>query len=79
MSLIQRHRVLPLQKVDDTLSLAISDPTQQGVLQAITFHTGIKLSLVLVDEGKLEKLLLFFLKSNRLNRTAYAREYRQLR
>jgi type IV pilus assembly protein PilB len=55
--LIHRYRILPLYKKNNILHIGISDPTEQSILDIITFHTGLKTSPVLVSEDQLDKII----------------------
>jgi len=56
--LIQRYRALPLHYDQHILYLAVSDPTQETDLSAMSFHTGLRIQLMLVAEDELDKILL---------------------
>jgi type IV pilus assembly protein PilB len=51
--LIAAHRVIPLHKRGNRLSIAISDPTNLRALDEIRFQTGMAVDPVIVDEGLL--------------------------
>jgi len=55
--LILNHRVLPLMRRGNRLSVALSDPTNQQAVQEITFATGLSVESVLVEENKLAEAL----------------------
>lgn len=44
------YRVIPISKTKDILQIGLSDPTDQAILDAITFHTGLRVSPFVVDE-----------------------------
>lgn len=54
--LLKKYRVLPLWQENETLGLAIVDPTQQLAIADIEFHTELILEKVLVDSEKLGNL-----------------------
>lgn len=55
--LIATHRVVPLHKRGNRLSVAISDPTNLRALDEIRFQTGMAVDPVIVDEGQLSPLV----------------------
>ncbi|MDG2175056.1 MAG: type IV-A pilus assembly ATPase PilB [Gammaproteobacteria bacterium] len=57
-TLIQKHRVLPLLSQGSTLTLGMSDPANESAVEEIKFHTGYKISLVVIEEHKLNAVLL---------------------
>jgi type IV pilus assembly protein PilB len=57
-TLIQKHRVLPLLSQGSTLTLGMSDPANESAVEEIKFHTGCKISLVVIEEHKLNAVLL---------------------
>lgn len=57
VELIRRYRTIPLKIENGILHLAISDPSNQYVLSAITFHTGLKTYPVRMEENELNNLI----------------------
>ena len=55
--LIATHRVVPLHKRGNRLSVAIADPTNLRALDEIRFQTGMAVDPVIVDEGQLSPLV----------------------
>jgi type IV pilus assembly protein PilB len=55
--LIAAHRVIPLYKRGNRLSVAIADPTNLRALDEIRFQTGMAVDPVIVEEGKLSPLV----------------------
>jgi len=55
--LIAAHRVIPLHKRGNRLSIAIADPTNLRALDEIRFQTGMAVDPVIVEEGKLAPLV----------------------
>ena len=55
--LIAAHRVLPLHKRGNRLSIAIADPTNLRALDEIRFQTGMAVDPVIVEESKLAPLV----------------------
>jgi type IV pilus assembly protein PilB len=55
--LIATHRVIPLYKRGNRLSVAIADPTNLRALDEIRFQTGMAVDPVVVEEGKLSPLV----------------------
>ena len=55
--LIAAHRVVPLHKRGNRLSVAIADPTNLRALDEIRFQTGMAVDPVIVDEGQLTPLV----------------------
>lgn len=56
--LIATHRVIPLYKRGNRLSVAIADPTNLRALDEIRFQTGMAVDPVIVEEGKLAPLVI---------------------
>jgi type IV pilus assembly protein PilB len=56
-NLVQKHHAIPLLKRGNRLFVAVSDPTNLQALDEIKFHTGTNAEPVLVEEGKLAKLI----------------------
>ncbi|MES2218333.1 MAG: ATPase, T2SS/T4P/T4SS family [Pseudomonadota bacterium] len=48
--LIQRYRVIPLNVHGSTLNLGVMDPTDQNAVNAIIFHTGLRVQPVAINE-----------------------------
>lgn len=55
--LIRKHNVLPLRQKGQRLFLAVSDPSDNEALEALKFHTGAALELVVVEDDKLHALV----------------------
>lgn len=55
--LIASHRVVPLHKRGNRLSVAIADPTNLRALDEIRFQTGMAVDPVIVDESQLGPLV----------------------
>jgi type IV pilus assembly protein PilB len=55
--LIHRHHALPIFQRGSVLFVAVSDPSQQIILDEIKFHTGLNTHCVVVDGDKLSKLI----------------------
>lgn len=53
VALIKRHQVLPLSSNNNRLSIAIADPGNQHALDELTFHTGLKVESIIVEQGML--------------------------
>ena len=53
-TLIEKHRALPLYLRGNSLFLAVSDPTDQEVIDAISFSTGFRVEPILVAPNLLE-------------------------
>ena len=62
-SLITKHHALPLQKRDNRLFVAISDPTNIQALDEFKFQSGITTEAIIVEEDKLSKAIESFLDS----------------
>ncbi|MDR2112337.1 MAG: type IV-A pilus assembly ATPase PilB, partial [Candidatus Accumulibacter sp.] len=52
------HRVIPLHKRGNRLTIAIADPTNLRALDEIRFQTGMAVDPVIVDESKLAPMVL---------------------
>jgi type IV pilus assembly protein PilB len=52
-SLIRKHQVLPLFKRNNTLFIALSDPTNSHALNQIKFHTRQQTEIIIVEDHKL--------------------------
>lgn len=48
--LIRRYQVIPLQQEKNRLHLALADPTNRAIIDAIAFHTGYQVIPVIVPE-----------------------------
>ena len=59
--LVARHTVLPLRKHMGRLSIAVSDPTDNRVLNEIRFQAGMTLDLVVAEWDKLRTCVARFL------------------
>lgn len=55
--LIVTHRVLPLHKRGNRISIALADPTNLRAIDEIRFQTGMAVDPVIVEENKLAPLL----------------------
>jgi type IV pilus assembly protein PilB len=55
--LIATHRVIPLHKRGNRLSIAMADPTNLRALDEIRFQTGLAVDPVIVDESQLTPLV----------------------
>ncbi|WP_415887126.1 type IV-A pilus assembly ATPase PilB [Neptuniibacter sp. QD37_6] len=60
-SLISKHHALPLQKRDNRLFVAISDPTNIQALDEFKFQSGITTEAIIVEEDKLTRAIEVFL------------------
>jgi type IV pilus assembly protein PilB len=54
-TLAERYRVLPLFRVDDTLTLAMADPLDIYAIDAIRYHTGCRVQEVITTEKEIEQ------------------------
>src|SRR5260221_5089947 len=50
--LLERYHVIPLNKQDHYLYLAMTDPTDHAAMEAISFHTGLKILPRLIAEDQ---------------------------
>ena len=55
--LIVKYRILPLAQVNNQLRLALADPSDATILHEIKFQTQLDIQLVVVEYGKLNKLI----------------------
>lgn len=55
--LMQRLRLLPLQRRGDVLCVGLADPTQLAALDEIRFHTGLTIEAWLIAQDQLERTL----------------------
>lgn len=55
--LIRCHRMVPIFHEGAQVSVATDDPSQHEALQELQFHTGLRVSAVLVESHKLTKLI----------------------
>lgn len=55
--LVATHKILPLHKRGNRLSVATADPTQQAVFDQIRFQTNLAIDVVVVEEDKLLPVL----------------------
>lgn len=56
-SWMNTYRVLPLKKHDKTLVLGVDACPPEEMIRIIQFHTGLTVSLVMVEKNKLDELL----------------------
>lgn len=61
--LIAAHRVIPLHKRGNRLSVAIADPTNLRALDEIRFQTGLTVDPIIVPENQLAPLVVKFAES----------------
>lgn len=61
--LIATHKVIPLNKRGNRLSVAIADPTNLRALDEIRFQTGLTVDPIVVDHTKLAPLVIKFSES----------------
>lgn len=64
--LIWRHRILPISRDINTLSIGITDPTDHAAITAVSFHTGLHIQPMLVAEQELDKLISTYCRTNNL-------------
>lgn len=57
LDLIDRYHVLPVHKDENSLQLALSDPTDHAALAAIRFQTGLRIHPVLANEKDLDRII----------------------
>lgn len=62
--LISRYRVLPIQIHSDFLQLGVTDPTDDNVISAISFHTGLRIHPMLVAEDELNTIINKYFRTN---------------
>jgi type IV pilus assembly protein PilB len=55
--LILRYRVIPLGKHGSTLTLGVIDPTDQAAINAMVFHTGLRITPVIISEKQLNEFI----------------------
>ncbi len=53
VEMAQRYNVIPLFRVDDLLTIAISDPLDVGAVDAVRFHTRLNVQEVLASEAEI--------------------------
>ncbi len=56
-SLLKQHGVFPLARLGKTLFLACSNPADNEAFADISFHTGLKIELVIAVEAQLKRLV----------------------
>ena len=54
---IYRYRVLPLYRDQNNLHLGVSDPTDYKTFSTVSFHTGLRIRLMLVSENELDRVI----------------------
>lgn len=57
IGLIQHYRMVPLSNQNNQLSLATDDPSQYHIFKEIQFHTGLRITPVVVDTQKLNQFI----------------------
>ena len=55
--LIKKHNMLPIQKKDNRVSLAVSDPSDVAGINEIKFNTGSSIDLIIAEDDKLQSLI----------------------
>lgn len=55
--LIKRYQIIPLKKIDQTIYVGISDPTNRLALDTISFATGLSVSPYLIAEDQLQQII----------------------
>lgn len=55
--LVKKHRTLPLSASGKCLYLAISYPGDLSAIDEIAFHSGLKIELVIAEDGKLDSAI----------------------
>lgn len=63
-NLIQKHQAFPLHLRGNSLFLAVSDPTNQDVIDAISFSSGFRIEPILVAPHHLERAIENALQAN---------------
>lgn len=66
IDLIERHGVIPLSIQHHTLTLGITDPTNQQAVSLVAFQTGYSIKPVLISHEQLEQLIQTYLQPNYL-------------
>ncbi|HTM63574.1 MAG TPA: ATPase, T2SS/T4P/T4SS family [Gammaproteobacteria bacterium] len=59
-----RFHIIPLYKDENSLHIAVSDPTDDHAAEAIRFHTGLRVYTLLANETELERILQTHCRSN---------------
>jgi type IV pilus assembly protein PilB len=57
LELIRRYHVMPLNKKGGQLFLGVTDPTDQTAIDAMRFHSGLRISLSLIEEDQLNAVI----------------------
>ena len=65
--LVQRYRVIPINRDKKQLYLGITDPTDHAAITAIGFHTGLSIHPLLVREDELDKIIHLYFRQMNLN------------
>lgn len=55
--LIKKHKLLPLQKKGNRISLAVSDPSDENAINEVKFQTGASVDLIIAEDDKLQNLI----------------------
>lgn len=64
---ILRYRIIPVSRNQHIMQIALSDPTNDIAISALRFHTGLSISLILIDEKILDKTLSTYARNNHLH------------
>ncbi len=56
-SLIQKFQTIPVERNSHALVLAVSDPTEEEVIEEFRFATGVPIELVIADLGAIRKAI----------------------
>lgn len=55
--IVLRYRVIPLAINEQYLSVAIADPTDENAISIVSFHTGIKIKLILISDADINLII----------------------
>jgi type IV pilus assembly protein PilB len=65
--LIYRYRVIPIGHDQQSLQLAITDPTDHATMMAVGFHTGLRIRPILIAETELDTIINMHYRPNNLD------------
>jgi len=57
LAMARRYRVIPLFKVEDTLTVAMADPLDVFLIDALRYQTGLKIQQVIATEKDIERAI----------------------
>ncbi|EKD55251.1 MAG: hypothetical protein ACD_60C00022G0018 [uncultured bacterium] len=57
INFIRQYRIIPLNKIDFIFYIGLSDPTDQGAIDAVTFHTRLRIVITIIAENQMAEFI----------------------